>query len=79
MNSNKQNQQESDLPTKLAMPARRALDQAGITRLEQLAEISEAELKRLHGMGPKAIDQLREALGAHDLAFAGTRQEKAQD
>jgi predicted flap endonuclease-1-like 5' DNA nuclease len=59
-----------DLPEKLSQPARRALKGAGITRLEQLATISEAELKRLHGMGPKGIRLLREAMSEHGLSFA---------
>jgi hypothetical protein len=63
-------QQESDLPTELAAPARRALAGAGIERLEQLTEVSEAEVKKLHGIGPNAIVQLRRALDAQGLSFA---------
>lgn len=54
---------------KLSAPARRALAAAGYTGLEQLAGVSQAELLRLHGMGPTAIAALREALDAHGLAF----------
>lgn len=54
----------------LASPARRALAQAGITQLEQLAAMHEADILRLHGMGPKAVDQLRSALAAKGLSFA---------
>ena len=50
------NQQASDLP-KLAAPARRALDAAGIQRLEQLAKFSEAEIAQRHGIGPNALQQ----------------------
>ncbi len=63
---------ESDLPTGLAKPARRALAAAGYARLEQLTEVSEAEVMKLHGMGPKALDQLRRALAARDQRFAGS-------
>lgn len=63
------NQQESDLP-KLAQPALRALNGAGIQRLEQLTNFSEEEIKRLHGMGPKALGQLRQALADRGLSFA---------
>ncbi|HEY0070214.1 MAG TPA: DNA-binding protein [Chloroflexia bacterium] len=66
---NHDEQQESDLPAELARPARRALAGAGYTRLAQLTAITEAEVKQLHGMGPKAIDQLRRALGAQGLTF----------
>lgn len=59
-----------DLPPKLASPARRALIRAGYTRLEQLSALNEGELLKLHGMGPKAIGQLREALAAVGKSFA---------
>jgi len=62
-------QLQSDLPDKLAAPARRALIGAGVWRLEQLAEFSEAELKRLHGIGPNAMQQLQQALESRGLRF----------
>lgn len=62
-------QQDSDLPIELSAPARRALLGAGYMRLEQLTELSEAEIKHLHGIGPKAIEQLRRALGTNGLSF----------
>ncbi len=66
-------QDDSDLPMKLAAPARRALTQAGYVRLEQLTRVSEAELKQLHGIGPNAIKQLQSALSARGLSFAETK------
>lgn len=57
-----------DLP-KLAAPARRALAGAGISRLEQLTDMSEAEVAKLHGIGRNALDQLHAALAAKGLAF----------
>ena len=63
--------QESDLPSELAKPAQRALYEAGYLRLEQLTKVSETELKQLHGIGPNAIKQLRRALEARGLSFAG--------
>ena len=62
-------QEESDLP-KLASPAHRALAGAGISRLIQLTRGSEAEIARLHGIGPNAIRALRQALEAKGLSFA---------
>lgn len=62
-------QLESDLPEKLAAPARRALIGAGVWRLEQLAGFSEAELKKLHGIGPNAMQQLQQALESRGLRF----------
>jgi hypothetical protein len=70
MKINQSNPQESDFPIELASPARRALVGAGYKRLEQLTELSETEVKQLHGIGPKALDQLRRALAAKDLSFA---------
>jgi replicative superfamily II helicase len=69
-------QQESDLPIELSNPARRALVEAGYRRLEQLTELSEAEVKQLHGIGPKALDQLRRALGTNGLSFADAQSRK---
>ncbi len=61
--------QGSDLPLGLGAPAQRALAGAGIVRLAQVAKFSEAELKQLHGIGPNALGQLRQALAAKGLAF----------
>jgi len=64
------NDRASGFPPRLAAPAQRALAGAGYTRLEDLAHVSEADLKKLHGMGPKAIGQLRQALADAGLHFA---------
>ena len=63
-------QQETDLPPALSRPAQRALNNAGYQRLEQLAGVSQAEVEELHGVGPKALAQLRHALDANGLSFA---------
>lgn len=61
----------TDLP-KIGAPAQRALENAGITTLKQLTAVTEAELLQLHGMGPKAVRILREALQAKGLSFRET-------
>ncbi len=66
-------QPASEFPARLSKPAQRALAGAGYTRLEQLAAVSEAELMKLHGMGPKAIGMLRDALAEQDLSFADSQ------
>jgi hypothetical protein len=66
-------EQESDLPRELSNPARNALTAAGIRRLDQVAAHTEAELLKLHGVGPKTIPVLRAALAAQGLAFAGAK------
>jgi hypothetical protein len=63
-------QQETDLPPALSGPAQRALTNAGYRQLEQLARLNQAEVQRLHGVGPKALAQLRHALLANGLSFA---------
>lgn len=52
------------------MPATRALAAAGITRLAQLTKLKEAELLRMHGVGPKAVRILRAALVETGRTFA---------
>ncbi|MFJ9416480.1 DNA-binding protein [Streptomyces sp. NPDC101227] len=59
------------LPPRIGAPARRALERAGYLRLSQLAGANEAELRQLHGMGPKALGILRDALAAQGMSFAG--------
>jgi predicted flap endonuclease-1-like 5' DNA nuclease len=59
----------TDRPRGLGAPADRALAQAGYTRLEQFADVTEKDLLRLHGVGPKAVRLLRAALETHHLTF----------
>jgi hypothetical protein len=66
---------ESDLPTRLGKPAQRALAEAGYVRLEQFTRVNEAKILKLHGMGPKALEQLRRALAARGLSFAAASDE----
>jgi uncharacterized protein YdhG (YjbR/CyaY superfamily) len=59
---------------KIGAPATRALEAAGYTNLKQLTKVTEAELGQLHGMGPKALGILREALKAEGLSFKQGRE-----
>lgn len=61
---------ETDLPSELARPARRALVGAGYGRLEQISDLRESEVGDLHGVGPGALGCLRRALAARGLSFA---------
>lgn len=54
---------------KTSAPAQRALHNAGYTKLEQLSKITEADLLKLHGMGPKAVSILKQALKEKELIF----------
>ena len=60
---------KSELPTELAKPARRALEDAGYVKLEQFTVLSEVEVLKLHGMGPKALEQIRLNLNDRGLSF----------
>lgn len=55
--------------SKLAAPARRALEREDVTTLEKLATYSERDLLELHGMGPNALIRLRRALKDSGLDF----------
>ena len=57
-------------PHGIGKPAHRALEGAGYSSLEQLTKVSEKELLKLHGVGPKAVRILRETLAERGLAFA---------
>jgi predicted flap endonuclease-1-like 5' DNA nuclease len=60
----------TELP-KIGAPATRALTAAGLTTLDKLARTKEADIAALHGMGPKALGILKEALKAQGKRFAG--------
>ena len=64
------NTPEQAFPRGLSKPALRALAAAGYTRLDQLATTRESDLGKLHGMGPKAIGLIRDALAARGQSFA---------
>ncbi|MBB4984051.1 helix-hairpin-helix domain-containing protein [Streptomyces nymphaeiformis] len=60
---------ETDLPRGIGAPATRALVAAGYTTLAQLADVPAAELAALHGVGPKALRVLGEALAEQGLSL----------
>jgi len=53
----------------LGAPARRALENHGITTLKQLSKFSENEILELHGMDKTTIPKLITALKAEGLSF----------
>jgi hypothetical protein len=65
----KDTQSSAPFPKGVAKPAIRALASAGYTTLDQLANASEKELAGLHGMGPKALEILRQALKGLGKSF----------
>ena len=61
---------DQTLPRNIGAPATRALTAAGYTNLSQLANVPLAELKKLHGVGPKALRLLQEALEQQGLSLS---------
>ncbi len=53
----------------LAAPARRALENAGITTIILLAKCSEKEILQLHGIGKSSLPKLQKALEEKGLTF----------
>lgn len=53
----------------LGAPARRALEQQGITSPQLLARYSRDEILALHGMGPASMPRLEQALAQAGLDF----------
>jgi DNA-directed RNA polymerase alpha subunit len=53
----------------IGAPAYRALTAQGVAWLEDLPRWSEAELLKLHGVGPKAVRILKETLASRGLAL----------
>jgi DNA-directed RNA polymerase alpha subunit len=53
----------------LSGPARRALENNGITSLQELSTYSEKEILKFHGMGPASLPKLRSALMEDGLSF----------
>lgn len=66
----------SDLPAKMGAPAERALASAGIKNLKQLTKFTEAEIKKLHGIGPNALGKLSQSLAEKGLSFASEKKRK---
>jgi hypothetical protein len=70
MTSQPPKSQKHELPSNIGRPATRALTEAGYLRLEQFNGVRTSEILKLHGVGPKAIRLLREALAERGLSFA---------
>ncbi|CCQ13909.1 putative uncharacterized protein [Rhodococcus sp. AW25M09] len=54
--------EEPDFPKGTGNPASRAFRAAGYVRLDDLVGVPATELQKLHGVGPKALRIVREAL-----------------
>jgi large subunit ribosomal protein L21 len=67
------------LPDGIGKPATRALEEAGLSTLEQVASKTEEELLALKGIGPKAVEALAEALADANLSLKKTDDSKETD
>jgi predicted flap endonuclease-1-like 5' DNA nuclease len=61
-----------DLPNEIGRTAARELAHNGITSLREVAAHSRKELLAIHGVGPKAIAILGEALAEQGLDYEGS-------
>jgi hypothetical protein len=60
---------DADLPKNIGAPATRALIAAGYTALGQLAGVPATELTKLHGVGPRALRLIQEALEQQGMSL----------
>ncbi|HEY4536576.1 MAG TPA: helix-hairpin-helix domain-containing protein [Enteractinococcus sp.] len=58
-----------DLPNAIGKTAARALHEAGVDSLAKVSQHSAQELLALHGVGPKALRILNEALRTRSMSF----------
>jgi hypothetical protein len=70
MKVERRDQLGSDLLPEPPKSARRALVRAGYVPLDQLTSVGEDEILQLHGMGPKAHEQLRRILAVKGQSCA---------
>jgi predicted RecB family nuclease len=65
----KENKSAEGFLSLLGAPAKRALQNKGITTLRRLASHSQKEILQLHGMGPASIPILKTVLKQAGLSF----------
>ena len=62
--------ESSEYPDGLGNVARRELARNGYTRYDQLTAVTAAQLRMIHGVGPKAIRILDEELKTRGMSFS---------
>lgn len=58
---------------KLAKPAQRAIQNEGITTMEQMLKYSEKEFSELHGIGKNAMTIIKQILNENGLVFSSKK------
>jgi DNA-directed RNA polymerase alpha subunit len=61
--------QSIHFPSILSAPAKRALENNGISTLEQLSNYSKKEVLKFHGMGKSSIPKLEKLLSDQNMSF----------
>jgi DNA-directed RNA polymerase alpha subunit len=54
---------------KVGNPALNALENIGITTIHQLTKMTEKETLKIHGVGPKAVSVIKEAMKKDGISF----------
>jgi len=67
---------KDDLPPSMGKVALRALAAHGILRLRDVAALTEQGLRGIHGVGPKAIRVLTEAMAEQGLSLKVAQKQK---
>ncbi|PKO05017.1 MAG: DNA-binding protein [Chloroflexi bacterium HGW-Chloroflexi-3] len=68
--NNQSKSSENDLSVGIPKPALRVLEAAGFKNLTDFTLVSEEELLKLHGIGPKAVRIISAAMETQGLHFA---------
>jgi DNA-directed RNA polymerase alpha subunit len=58
-----------NLLRRLASPAQRAIQSSGVKTAEELAELSEAQIMELHGIGQNAMKTIKAFLAENGLSL----------
>jgi DNA-directed RNA polymerase alpha subunit len=61
---------------KLAKPAQRAVQSAGLATLEQLSNFSEEELLEFHGIGKNAVNIIKRTLDANGMSLKNSTEKE---
>jgi DNA-directed RNA polymerase alpha subunit len=61
--------QQTPFP-KISGPANDALAHAGYTHMEQLTQVTEKDILKLHGFGKKGMGILKQAMAEKGISFA---------
>ena len=62
--------EKAEFPSGIGRPAASAFALAGFKQLEDFTRVTEKEVLKLHGVGPKAVRIIREAMKEKGLTFA---------